>query len=102
MKNKTILKVIDLSSYLLLIVGAIFIVAFEFSGKMVFLKVSTLLYILGLLIFIGFEIYRIYLKKKSGDENVKFTKKQIIFTIFKLVLVVIALVWMTYIFVRIV
>lgn len=100
MDKKTFLKTFDLTSYLLMVIGAIFIVVFEFSTNYVFLKVSILIYAVSLLMFIVFEIVRIVFQKQSMAVGEKFTTKEIVFTSLKLVIALVALIWMSYIFIK--
>lgn len=80
MNNKRkFLNILDISSFVSLVIATILVVVFEFTGNTTVLKISVYMYevcVLMLLVFVASKIYFVYKKEETKDEIFVLTKKQ--------------------------
>lgn len=72
MKKDEILKILDIASYILIIVATFLVVLFEFVGSEIIMKIALAIYFVGLLALTALLCAKTYFEfsKKSGSEVV--------------------------------
>ena len=96
------LKILDLISFVISVIGAIFICIFEFVGDFVLLKFSTICFALSFLVYFIFISIRLVaaLSENHNSENIennRIDKKEVVFLVTKLILSFIAFCWLFHI-----
>lgn len=102
MSKKDVLKILDLLCYVIVIMGTILIVIFEFTGVFLALKSSVILFTFATVSLIALNICRFVFSILSKDRHDDFylEKKSKIFLIIKIVLFLALLIWLIYMMVN--
>lgn len=90
MSKKEFLKILDISSFVALVIATILAVIFQFGGSVTIIKIATIMYAVSFLIMTAFYAIQTYFAFKQTMENdaliVNLNKKQKGYLITKLVL----------------
>lgn len=93
MKKENILKILDIASFVTLIVATILVVVFELTGNMFVMKFGIYMYevcLLLLLVFTALRIFFVYKKEENKDETFVLSKSQKVWLFVRLALIIVA------------